>query len=196
MPKPRTGRPPDAKRAPMRDNSRSGRPFVRFVVIFALLTTIALTVAARQDVYRILFVPYLNLNASVSAAILRGFGEDATAAGNVVSAPRYTLRIERGCDAIEPLALFCAAVIAMPGAWRGKLLGVLAAAVILPLLNLIRVISLYYVGVLWPERFETFHIEVWQPLFVLATFALWAMWALRISGRPADHAAAQPQSTV
>jgi exosortase H (IPTLxxWG-CTERM-specific) len=146
--------------------------------MFGGLTMLSLATSARQDVYQAVFVPYLNATAEMSAAILRWFGEDATATGNLLSSPRYALRIERGCDAIDPLAMFCAGVIALPGSWRRKWIGIACAALLLPLLNLVRVISLYYIGVHWPTRFETFHIEVWQPLFVVCTLALWVFWAI------------------
>lgn len=164
--------------------------FARFVLIFGGLTISSLAVSARQDVYQAVFVPYLNATARISATLLRWFGEDATATGNLLATPRYTLRIERGCDAIDPLAMFCAAVIALPGAWRNKLLGIACAAVVLPLLNLVRVLSLYYAGVHWPAQFEMFHIEVWQPLFVVCTLGLWATWAVLSMRTKASHVTA------
>ena len=54
-------------------------------------------------------------------------------------------------------------------------------AVILAL-NLIRVMSLYLVGVHFPNAFNTVHEEIWSVLLVIATVCLtitWIGWARR-----------------
>lgn len=130
-----------------------------------------------------LFPSYLQLNASVSAWILDVFGEEASSDGFSVLTPRFQLSIRRGCDAIEPSALFAAAVIAFPAGIRRKVPGLLIGVATLLLLNLVRIVSLYYTGVHFPSAFETMHVEVWQPLFILIAITLWVAWALWTTAR-------------
>ncbi|MBL8878856.1 MAG: exosortase H [Phycisphaerales bacterium] len=159
-------------------------PFVRFVVVFGTLTAIALSLCASKRAYDWVFLPYLQATARVAAFALRCAGEPAEAHGNQLTSARYALRIERGCDAIDPLAMFAAAALAVPASWKRKSIGIVLGAITLALLNLVRVLSLYYVGVHWPRLFETAHIEIWQPLFIIITMLIWLGWASwAISGR-------------
>ena len=80
--------------------------------------------------------------------------------------------------------LLLAGVFAFPASWRAKLVGAAAGVTLLMVLNLIRIISLFYIGVYWPKMFETAHIEVWQALFVGLTLLLWLGWAWQVMRHP------------
>jgi exosortase H (IPTLxxWG-CTERM-specific) len=149
--------------------------------------------------YAATFIPFLNeralpglqrVNARASAAILNVFGENASALDTTINSPRpYSVNIAHGCDAIEPAALFAAAVLAFPVAFRRKLIGLFIGVGTILVLNLVRIVSLYYTGVFWSSAFETMHIDVWQPAFVLLSlffWVVWALWATKPATRTAD----------
>lgn len=166
----------DAAPAPGRA-FRAKAPVFRFVGLFILIVASYYLLAA-TTIYRDGFFPrYLALNASASAVCLRALGENATSSGEHVGG-RYSLAIKEGCDAIEPAVLFGAAVLAFPVAWRRRLVGVALGFPALILLNLARIISLYYIGIYWNAAFETFHVYVWQPAFIVLALAGWLLWAL------------------
>lgn len=127
------------------------------------------------------FPGYLRFNAEVSGWILGIFEDRVTVEGQSVGSPRYHLTIERGCDAIEPSALFIAGVLAFPAPLLSKLPGLLLGTVCLLVLNLIRIVSLFYVGVYWPKAFHVMHVDVWQALFIFLAILFWTLWALRAS---------------
>lgn len=165
------------------------RPVLRFIAIFTicvgLLYAATATALFEQHGWR----PYLQWNAQASALVLRGLGEAATAHGRAVSSPSASLSIERGCDAIHPAILFIAATLALPAAWRRKMLGILLGAAFLTMLNLVRIVTLYFVMKHYPRAFEAVHVEVWQAAFIALTvvcWILWAAWALPASARTAD----------
>lgn len=171
-------------------------PFLRFVVLFGVFTGVALSLSATKRAYDWIFVPYLNATASVSAVALRALGESAEADGKLLMSPRNSLRVERGCDGLDPLAMFVAAVVAMPASWKRKLIGVIVGTVALTLINLVRVLSLFYIGVYWPQHFEIVHIEIWQPMFIVMTMLIWIGWASwAIAGR-AKHEASNTASVA
>ncbi|MHC4991220.1 MAG: exosortase H [Planctomycetota bacterium] len=155
------------------------------MLVFAGVMLLYYAVTALPWFASTVFPAYLNLNASVSAGILSLLGEEAHASGDIVQTPRFAVAIRRGCDALEPSALFVAAVLALPVAWRKRAPALLIGVPALLLLNLVRIISLYYVGVHFHDAFETVHIDVWQPLFIFLTVALWIGWALWATRRPA-----------
>lgn len=92
------------------------------------------------------------------------------------------MQIIRGCDAIEPVAAFAAAVLASPLPTRAKVPGVLVGALVLVAINQARLVSLFLVGVYFPSVFDFIHLDVWQAaLIVLAVccWAIWVQWAMR-----------------
>lgn len=153
--------------------------------------------------YGILWIPYVSgtilpaymrLNAVVAASVMNVVGADARTNGTQISAvsPRpWSVDIQQGCDAVEPTALFVAAVLAFPASLRFKAPGVLIGALVLALINLVRIITLFYTGVYFPRAFEVMHVDVWQPIFILLALVfwiLWAWWATKPRPQPADAA--------
>ncbi len=144
--------------------------FAFFLLVFYLLTLIPLV---RQQV----FPGYLRLNAIGAAWLLNFFGENLEVRGNSLVSPKFQVSIERGCDAIEPSALFCAAVLASPVALLPRLGAVLIGTTFLMLLNFVRVLTLYYTGAYFRPAFDIMHLDVWQALFVFLAIFFWAVWA-------------------
>jgi len=130
------------------------------------------------------FDSYLALNAKVSASVLWLFGEQASANGVAVTSPRFALSIKRGCDAIQASVFFALLVAASPLAVRlsRRVAWMIGGTVLLLLINLVRIVSLYYTGVWFsPKAFEVMHVEVWQVVFIVMPILLWLFWIRRVS---------------
>lgn len=137
--------------------------------------------------YALTFIPFMDrkalpalqvFNAKASAVILNVFQEGATANDTTIMSPRDSVSIAHGCDAIEPIGLFLAAVLAFPTTLRSKIPGLFIGTALLMVMNLIRIVSLFYTRVYWPSAFETMHIDVWQPAFIVFSLFFWVVWAL------------------
>ncbi len=122
---------------------------------------------------------YMRLNARASTLIINVFGEDAKNKGTLVSSSRFSVDILHGCDAIAPTMLFVSAVLAFPASMVSKVPGVLLGALILAMLNLTRIVALFFTGIYYPSAFEAMHVDVWQPAFILFALTLWVAWAWR-----------------
>ena len=122
------------------------------------------------------FGAYLRLYADATAAILRVLGGEATVSDTVVVSSHFSMRVVRGCDALEATALVICAVVASPVRFRSRLLGVLGGVLVLGAVNLVRLVSLFFVGVHFPKAFETIHLEVWQAVLIILAIALWLLW--------------------
>jgi exosortase/archaeosortase family protein len=46
----------------------------------------------------------------------------------------------------------------------------------LAVVNLIRIASLFLIGIHFPKTFELMHGEVWQIAFILLAILFWALW--------------------
>jgi len=110
--------------------------------------------------------------------------------GKVLQSQRngFAVSIEAGCNGVEATIVLVAAILAFPAPWRRKLLGLGVGIVAVQGLNVIRVISLFYLGQ-WSERAFSFaHQYVWQALIMLDVLIIWLLWVRtlpRSAPRPA-----------
>ncbi|HUU83831.1 MAG TPA: hypothetical protein VM243_10035 [Phycisphaerae bacterium] len=153
-------------------------PVIRFVVVFAVLMGIFEALWATGTVKDNLFPSYLEANAGAGAWLIRIFGHNAQATGITVSSPAFSIEIARGCDAIEPAAIFLAGVVAFPAPVLSKVWGMLIGTVTLLTLNLVRIASLFFVGIWYPKLFHMMHVDVWQAIFIFLAILFWVIWAL------------------
>ncbi len=119
---------------------------------------------------------FSSFNAWLSVIVLNVFGEDAVQSGIMLSSPRFMLTIGVGCEGSEPLVLFLAALIAFPLAWKFKWQGIVAGSLILIVLNVLRIVALYYIGIHWHSMFEQFHTEIFPIIFIIFAMITWLIW--------------------
>lgn len=156
----------------------NGRPMLRFVVLVCVMMGAYFGVMSTGVCRDTLFPAYLRVNADLSAWVLRVLGHDAEAAGVSVISPQYSLSIARGCDAIDPSALFAAGVLALQVPLRAKVPGLVLGTLSLLTINLVRIVSLFFVGIHFPKAFHVMHVDVWQPAFIVLAIGFWAVWAI------------------
>ncbi len=154
-------------------------PPLRFILGFGLwigLFSLILQVPAVDDW---IILPLMEASAHASSAGLRLFGYETTVDGNRLQQAdgSFSVNIQKGCDASYVMAIFAAAILAFPAPWKMKLLGILAGLPAVQVINLGRIMSLYYIGLEHPALFETFHLDVWQTIVIILSMALWLGWA-------------------
>jgi exosortase/archaeosortase family protein len=151
---------------------------LRFLLVFVVLMAIyyaATTTSSMKDRF---FPWYLDANAHASVVVLRAFSyPDVVQQGEAVVSPRGAISVARGCDAIEPSALFVSAVLASPVALGSRLLAAVVGTMLLLSINLVRIISLFLCAVHWKSAFNIMHLDVWQALFIFLAILFWALWA-------------------
>ena len=150
------------------------RFFVTFVAMLAALFGLELTPLAQ----RYFVVPWTDTLAAISARIVTVFDPTVTASGNVLQSGNngFAVAIEAGCNGVEATLVLVAAMLAFPAPWRRKLTGLAVGIVAVQGLNVIRVISLFYLGQ-WNYRvFEWAHLYVWQALIMLDVLVVWLIW--------------------
>ncbi|MFV2073786.1 MAG: exosortase H [Thermoanaerobaculales bacterium] len=157
------------------------RPEARFLILFLTILGVGFTTIALKQVNDAVVVPYTAFVARVSGAVLRLFGESATVNSCVVSSPRFAVTIYNGCNGLITSLIFISGVLAFPARWGAKVVGVFGGLLAIQLINLVRIVSLFYIGIYLPEFFNESHIFVWQSLVILAGISLWIVWAQRFA---------------
>ena len=154
-------------------------PVFMFLFVFAVLMGLFYGITLFTPFWSNHFMPaYLNFTATVSGFVLELLGQDITVTKNYLSSPGFSVSINNGCSAIEPTALFISAVIAFPAFYLRKIPGIIFGSLSLMILNLIRIVSLFLIGVYFRQLFHLMHIDVWQGLFVFFAVILWVVWIL------------------
>jgi exosortase H (IPTLxxWG-CTERM-specific) len=123
-----------------------------------------------------LFTPLAVIYAKLSGLFLNIMGEHIVVSSDLISSAKFSLQVKRGCDAMEPMVVFIAGVIAFPASYKDKLKGLGVGLSIIFFLNILRIISLYYTGIFFPAFFEMMHVEVWQVLFIIIAITFWFKW--------------------
>jgi len=103
-------------------------------------------------------------------------GQDVGVVDTSVTSEEFSMEIVRGCDAIEPTAAFVAAVLASPVPFAAKIPGVLVGSAALGLVNLVRLVRLFFIGVYFPRALGFMHFDVWQAAFIVVAICFWAVW--------------------
>src|SRR4249920_2542569 len=150
------------------------RFFVLFLVVQAGLFGAELTPWAQ----RYFVEPWTNQLAAISAGLVTLADPGVAATGKVMRSTQngFAVSIEAGCNGVEATIVLLAAVLAFPAPWKNKLVGLAAGIVAVQGLNIIRVISLFYLGQ-WDYRiFEWAHLYVWQALIMLDVLIVWLVW--------------------
>jgi exosortase/archaeosortase family protein len=96
---------------------------------------------------------------------------------------RVSLDFGLSCDAMDIYILFAAATVAFPSTWRRRAIGLVLGFASLVLLNVLRIVSLYFIGLRFPAKFELFHMQVWPVFIVVLASGAFLSWA-RTTTRP------------
>jgi exosortase H (IPTLxxWG-CTERM-specific) len=95
------------------------------------------------------------------------------------AATGFAVSIEAGCNGVEAAIVLIAGILAFPASFRYKLIAILAGFFFVQALNVVRIISLFYLGQWNYTVFEWFHLYLWPVLImldVLIVFAIYLQW--------------------
>lgn len=151
-----------------------------FIVRFLLLLIIFYAISAIPFVDRHAIEPFTSGLARLSGGILHLFGEKAAIAGTTIRGESFAVDIKNGCNGIEAVVFLCAAILAFDAPRRARLIGVVASAIAIELLNLIRIVSLYLLGRYHRSVFDAFHLAVWQSVIFGAAVMIFVFWTSRL----------------
>ncbi len=131
--------------------------------------------------------------ARLSGILLNLIGQHNHVDGSTLWAGnRSVIEVIPGCSGVDFLSFFTAAVLVFPVPPLKKCAGVLIGLPLLLALNLVRIMSLFFVGLRYPGVFDVWHEEIWAFLLIATTIILyitWMKWAGPTNLRTADAAA-------
>ncbi len=158
-------------------------PGLRFLVVTAILFVVlqrAYIAFRDSDDNRLNHV----VNAEVSATIINLISPErgVEAVDGVLRGGAIPIDIRKGCEGFEVMIIMIAVMLAFPMPLVYRITGMIAGCLFIYVLNIIRIVSLFYITLKRPEFFDAAHISVWQTIIImLATgfFLWWISWATR-----------------
>ena len=151
---------------------------LRFFLLFLTIQFTLFGINMLSWVQQHFVVPWTTLLAHVCATLVMWFDSTAAAQGKVLwnTATGFGVSIEAGCNGIEACIVLFAAMMAFPATWRHKLVGLVAGFVAVQAINVVRVVSLFYIGQWSKPLFDFAHEYLWQGLIMLDVLIVWLLW--------------------
>ena len=161
-----------------------------FLAALSALFTIELLIPVQQQVIQ----PFTTGLATISAAIITPFDENVISSGRVLrdAIGGFAVSIESGCNGVEATIVLIAGVLAFPASIKQKALAISLGFMAIQSLNIVRIISLFYLGQWNYTIFEWFHLYLWPILImldVLIVFAVYLHWLSK------DHEPPEEETT-
>jgi exosortase H (IPTLxxWG-CTERM-specific) len=160
--------------APSRTRKRSGTFLLLFVLAALVQFAILLAAPIRP------WVDGFSANlASFSAWLISTCGGTCFHHAAVLSNPArgFSMEIRDGCNGINVVILLWAAMIAYPSSLKWKLAGLGGGLAAIQVLNLFRLISLYYLGQYSYAVFEFAHLYLWEMLIIIDAIVVFHLWS-------------------
>jgi exosortase/archaeosortase family protein len=92
---------------------------------------------------------------------------------------RFSIRIVRDCDGMQAMILYASGVLAFGARWLYKLAGLVVGFLFIATANVIRLCSMYEIGIYWPNAFDFVHRDFWPTalvVFAIVVFLRWCQW--------------------
>ena len=145
-----------------------------FILVLVVLFTLELVGPVREYI----ILPFTGLIAAASAAITQLFDSSVQSHGIILQSVTNgtAVSIQPGCNGVEAMICLTAAIVAFPASWKSKFYGLLFGFIAIQLLNIVRIISLFYLLQWNKEWFEWAHLYLWQALIILDALVVFIIW--------------------
>ena len=93
---------------------------------------------------------------------------------------KFVARIIEGCNSISIIILFASFVIAFAQKFKKTILFLMAGAVLIYAVNILRIVFLAYTLYHYPEYEKILHSVIFPGIIYGMVFLLWMMWARKL----------------
>ena len=165
---------------------------IRFAALFVFIVFALFALELTPPVQHALVIPWTETLARACVWLITLFDPQVIAWGRALTATAsgFSVSIEAGCNGVEAALILIAAILAFPAPWERKAVGILGGLLAVQLLNIVRVISLFYLGQWSLRAFEWAHLYLWQALIMIDVLVVWLLWLQWLRSAAPPRAAA------
>lgn len=156
----------------------------RFVILFVVVLISLFTLELLAPVQTHVIIPFTEMLAKISAAVILPFDNSVVAYGKILQFrdSGFAVSIEAGCNGVEATIVLVAAIVAFPASWSARLTAIGLGFLAIQALNLMRIISLFYLGNWNLSFFEWVHLYLWPVLIMLDVLIVFIVYLRHLNG--------------
>ena len=150
---------------------------IKFLTIFCVLAVLGFALLEWQALQ-----PAINFFALILAQIcgfiIQLFDNNIIINGQILQHRDgdFALEVAKECSGLTASWLLLAAIIAFESNWKHKLWGFVAGFLLIQTINVIRIISLFYIGDNMFEYFELAHRQIWPIILNISMIFIFGGW--------------------
>lgn len=150
----------------------------RFIFIFSVVLVSLFSLEMLNPVQEHVIVPFTSVLAQISAALIAPFDDGVIAYGKVLQFKDtgFAVSIEAGCNGVEATIVLIAAVLAFPASWRQRVAAIGLGFLAIQVMNIARIISLFYLGDWDLDIFSWVHLYLWPTLIMLDVLVVFILY--------------------
>ena len=151
---------------------------LRFFLIFLVIQGALFTAELTHPIQDAVIIPFTEGIAAISAWMVKLFDPDVISQGIILrdADSGFAVAIQSGCNGVEATIVLIAAMIAFPSPWKMKLIGITVGFIAIQVMNLARIITLFYLGQWNETAFQWAHLYIWQALIMLDVLIVFLIW--------------------
>ena len=150
----------------------------RFVVLYIIYMLLAFMLIEYEGVKNFLHLDAIYTGSVVwlSTHLIALLGIDVTASGAFLHLKNAIMEVKFGCNGLEAILLYCAAVLAFPASWKQRLWGILLGSMLLQIFNLLRIALLAWVLEYHYGIFDIMHEYITQSIMIAIAFVVFLLY--------------------
>ncbi len=161
----------------------------RFILLYVLYMIIAFILVDYKPLHDALRLDdtYTYAVVYLSRFLIELIGISVTASGDLLHLPHAVMEVKFGCNGLEAILLFTAAVLAFPASWKQRLYGIVVGSTLLQFFNLLRIMLLGYVIEYHRDIFDVMHEYITQSILIAIAFVLFLLYLNYVNPKNDTH---------
>lgn len=160
-------------------------PRARYALLFALYFGVFFVLDFTPYIQRHAVAHWTDLLATFSGMLLALIHPHVVVVQNMIidDATRVGVTILSGCNAVEACGLLIAAMLSFPTYWKERFAGAISGTLAVQSVNLVRIVSLFFLAEWNQWAFDFAHRFLWQALIIVDVLVVWLIWVRRLAQR-------------
>ena len=154
----------------------------RFILLYILYMIIAFILVDYAPVRQALQLDayYTGVVVDISTWLIRLIGIEVTAQGAFLHLQSAIMEVKFGCNGLEAILLYVAAVLAFPASWRERVIGIVVGSTVLQILNIMRIAWLAWVLEYQRGMFAIMHEYITQSIMIALAFIIFIIYLQKV----------------
>ncbi len=149
-----------------------------FILLYIVYMLLAFMLIEYESIKNLLHLDAIYTGAVVwlSTHLITLLGIDVTADHAFLHLDSAVMEVKFGCNGLEAILLYCAAVLAFPASWKQRLMGIFLGSSLLQLFNLLRIALLAWVLEYHHTIFDVMHEYITQSIMIVIAFVIFLIY--------------------